>query len=463
MAAYGSPTAPNCPGGGGSTLAQNNISVAGEAHAKWDGVGASFKAESLAKSQAQCPTNNVSVIIQKNKAQNLMTIDNSMMIMNKNSLTSMTESVNQMIVNSITNTTSSSSQNVNVQQQINIKISGVKGNVTIDNLKQEASIDLSNAVNMELSAINNVRTDLASQVLDSFKSNTNADTMSQASADIATQIENQTSQSVVAHNTVEVDQTAQSDNLPVSTPTDILPADPSSNINQRQEVENDLVTSVIHNSPFSLTNDVSRVLENTIKNSVTQNFTHNTVTQLMQTINLSQQMNIDVSAVGGDVMIKNLSQVANVQLRQVLSAKMNIGSSIVNSVKNASGIQTDDEIGVKKHDTTGLSSKTGLRNASSYSSDVTTDSSYTQKMTTGCGGLGALAPILSILVCCCICSSVAPMLGSMLPQPGASVGTTEDSEASTESESPASPASPEAPADASSSESSEKTTGTAVG
>lgn len=460
MAAYGSPATPNCPGGGGMTLAQNNISVAGEAHINAGGAGTSMQAKSDAKSQAQCPTNNVSTIIQKNKASNLMTIDNSCMIMNKNSLTSMTESVNQMIVNSITNTTSSSSQNVNVQQQINIKIEGVRGNVTVDNIKQVASIDLSNAVNMELSAINNVRTDLASQVLDSFKSNTNADTMSQASADIATQIENQTSQSVVAHNTVEVDQTAQSDNLPVSTPTDIIPPDPSSNINQRQEVENDLVTSVIHNSPFSLTNDVSRVLQNTIKNAVTQNFTHNTVTQLMQTINLSQQMNIDVSAVGGDVMVSNLSQVANVQLRQVLSAKMNIGSAIVNSVKNASGIQTDDEIGVKKHDTTGLTSKTGLRNASSYSSDVTTDSSYTQKLTTGCGGLGALAPILSILVCCCICSSVAPMLGGMLPQPGASVGTTEDSEASTESAEAASPASAASPE---TSESSEKTTGTVVG
>lgn len=443
---------PNCPGGGGSSINQMNNSFSAETHASagLDGVkaGASMKGESNAKSGQTCPTVNDSSIIQKNNTKNLTSIDNSVMIMNKNNLTSMSESVNQMIVNSITNTSSSSSQNVNVAQSINIKVSGVKGNVIISDIAQTATIDLSNSINMELSAVNNVRTDLATQVLQQFESSTNADQMSQASSEISKSIENQTAQSVKEKNNLEQSQVASSEHLPASQPVELTPPDPKSNIKQRQEVENNLESSVFHSSPFSLTNDVSRTISNSIKNSVTQNFTHNTVTQLMQAINISQSMNIDVSSVGGDVVIKNLSQMANIQLRQVLSGKMDIGTAIVSTIKDSTGIKTDDEIAIKKTDITKVVDTLGLRNDNSFSSDVTTDVKNSQSITTG--GMGGLGELLGALACCCIlccccsiCICVAPMLGGMIPAP-ASEGTTEvSSEQSTSDDKPPTPISTE--------------------
>ena len=412
---------PNCPGGGGSNLNQMKSQVGGSVSAGWSGAQASFSASLDASSMSACPTNVTSTIIQKNKSSNLTQVDNSVMIMNKSTLTSMSESVNQMVVNSIRNTTTSSSQSVNVNQQLNIKLAGIKGNVVISNIGQEANIDLSNAVNMEMNAVDNVRTDLANQVLQQFSNNTNAEQMSQASNDITNQIENQTAQSITAQDTLKMETESTSATVPAGDPLQDMPANPKSNINMTQVTENDLSTALIHSAPFSLTNDITQVIKNSVQNSVTQNFSHNTVTQLMQAININQSMNIDVSSVGGNVTIDNLNQKANVQLRQVMSANMNIGSAIVNSVKDGVGIQTDTSNAVKKTDLTSAASTTGLRNTNSFTGDLTSDVSQSKKITTTNPvgfGLDGMGMIIALCVCCCCSVVLLPMLGGGLPSGG---------------------------------------------
>jgi hypothetical protein len=417
----GTPTQPACPGGGGTSTTSLHTGGSFNASVGWSGAQVSGEVHADADAGIHCPTNDISTIIVKNKSNNLTQIDNSVMMMNKSNLSSMSESVNQMVVNSITSTTTSSSQSVNINQQINIQVNGVKGNVTIDNMNQVATIDLSNSVNMEMNAIDNVRTDLANQVLEQFSNNTNADQMSQASANISNQIENQTAQAVTAKDSMDVDQSVSSATVPASQPTNVTPPDPKSNINSAQDIENSISSTLIHNSPFSLTNDITQSIANSVKNSVTQNFSHNTVTQLMQAINLNQSMNIDVQSVGGNVVISNLSQMANVQLRQVMSANMNIGSAIVNGVADGVGIKTDASTAVSKTDLTTAASTTGLRNSNSYTADLTSDTKLSQKMVTTSSldmGLGSMGMIIALCLCCCCSVVLLPMLGGGLPSGG---------------------------------------------
>jgi hypothetical protein len=465
MAAFMAPTAPQCPGGGGSTLATNSFSASAGAKAGWGGAEVSAQVSNNSTSGMTCPTNTENTTIQTNKAQNLTTIDNSVMIMNKNSLESISTSVNQMIVNSITNTTSSSSQNVNIQQKLNLKISGVKGNVTVDNINQTATIDLSNAINSDMSVINNVRTDLSNGIIQQFQNSTQAEQMSQASTDVENEIENMTASSVKQKNEINQEQTQQSD-IPIAAPPPLQAPNNNSNIKNRSETSNDLTTSLVVGSPFNLTNSVERTIRTNIENSVTQNFTQNTVTQLMQAINLSQEMNIDLSSIAGNVVVSNLSQVANVQLRQVLSQKMDIGTAIVNQIKNDTGIKTDDEVAVKKTDIASMKNANGLRNSNTFSSDQDQSVSQKTSVTSGYGSMGSMGSIVMSCVCCIILCVAAPMLGGMMPAPAEE----ETSEASTSSDEPpseaaASEASTEAPAspDAVATPASSEASGTSVG
>ena len=464
--AFQQPAPPQCPGGGGSTLSTMYSSVSAGTSIGGGGVNASVQASNNATSGMVCPTNTENTTIQTNKAQNLTTIDNSVVIMNKNSLESISTSVNQMIVNSITNTTSSSSQNVNIQQKLNLKISGVKGNVTVDNINQTATIDLSNAINSDMSVINNVRTDLANGIIQQFQNSTQAEQMSQASTDVENEIENMTASSVKQKNEINQEQTQQSD-IPIAAPPPLQAPNNNSNIKNRSETSNDLTTSLVVGSPFNLTNSVERTIRTNIENSVTQNFTQNTVTQLMQAINVSQEMNIDLSSIGGNVVISNLSQIANVQLRQVLSQKMDIGTAIVNQIKNDTGIKTDDEVAVKKTDIASMKNANGLRNSNTFSSDQDQTTSQKTSVTSGYGSMGSMGSIVMSCVCCVILCVAAPMLGGMMPAP-AEEGTSEEgtSEESTSSEAPATPESSAAPSpEAASPEasSSEQPTGTSVG
>jgi hypothetical protein len=441
-ASVANPTPRVCEGGGGQAINAASRKMAGVT----GGVGLGpFSLSSTAgydQSDAQasdvCPTNTTNDTTQKTTTKNLTTIDNSVVMMNKNSLTSMSESVNQMIVNSITNTTSSSSQNVNVTQNMKMTFKGIAGNLVISGVNQTATIDLSNAVNTDMTAINNVRTDLSTQIMEQFKSGVQGDLMTKASAEIAQQIQNQTAASVKQKNAIKVKDTQSSAVLPLSSPMPIIPPNNNSNIKNKQLIENDLFTSVTIGSPFSLTNDVSRAIKTSISNSVTQNFTHNTVTQLMQAINLVQNMDISAESIGGNVTVTNITQVANINLRQVLTQKMNIGVAIVNGMKNNSGIQTDDQIAIKKVDLTKVKSTTGTRNSSSFTSDQDQSVEYTRSVETGnsvtslgsSGSSGSSFSSIFSCICCVICCMVAPMLGGMLPQPEDS---TEEGEESTES------------------------------
>lgn len=431
---------PNCPGGGGS-----NVSSASSVTAvvvTIVGGGGYNSADS--KNSSSCPTNTENEIIQKNKTTNLTTIDNSVMMMNRSSLTSMSSSVNQMIVNSITNTTTSSSQSVNITQNMNISVTGGGGTLVIDNLKQVATIDLSNSVSTDLSAVNNVRTDLANQILQEFKSGTQADLMSQASTEIETQIENQTAQSVIQKNLIKSTDKQESAILPLATAAEPTIPNMNSNIKTKQLIENDLLTATTIGAPFSITNDIERTISTSISNSVTQNFTHNTVTQLMQAINLNQNMNIRVEDIAGNIVISNISQVANVQLRQVLSQKMDIGTAIVNGIQNGAGIVTDDNIAIKKSDINSIVNKNGVRNSSSFKSDQAQDITVDRTISTGGGSMpssqssGSSFSSIFSSIFCIICCIAAPMLGAMIPPPAESESyeSVNDSDASTSSNPP---------------------------
>ncbi len=449
------PTAPQCPGGGGSTLATNMFSASAGAKAGWSGAEVSAQVSNNTTSGMVCPTNAENTTIQTNKAQNLTTIDNSVMIMNRNSLESISTSVNQMIVNSITNTTSSSSQNVNIQQKLNLRISGVKGNVTVDNIEQSATIDLSNAINSDMSVINNVRTDLANGIIQQFQNSSQAEQMSQASADIENEIENMTASAVSQKNEIQQEQTQQS-SIPIAAPPPLQAPNNNANIKNRSETSNDLLTSMVVSSPFNLTNNVERTIRTNIENSVTQNFTQNTVTQLMQAINLSQEMNIDLSSIGGNVVVSNLKQVANVQLRQVLSQKMNIGNAIVNQIKNDTGIKTDDESAMKKTDINSMKNANGLRNTATFTADQEQTVAQKTSAISGFGmDFGPLGLCLCICCCCVILCVAGPMLGGMMPAPAEEETLEETSEETSEestssdapvSEAPATEESAEAPA-----------------
>jgi hypothetical protein len=462
--------APDCqPYGGGRSVNSSSSSTT----VVVTPIGGGGNNQTSSQSEQSCPNTILTDQTQINKTQNLNNIDNSVIMINKSNIKSIATSINQMVVNSITNTTSSSSQNVNIAQKLSINIEGVAKDVTVSNISQTATIDLSNAISTEMSAIDNVRTDLSNQIMQQFSNNISSDVMSKASNDIQNEIANQTAAAVKQRNDLKSDTKQDTLLFPGATPYPPPPENANANIITKQKTVNDLLVSTSISAPFSLTNDVSKTIETNIQNSVTQNFTRNTVTQLMQAINLSQDMSIKIKSVGGNVTVSNISQLANIQLRQVLDQKMNIGTAITNSMSASAGIQNDESVTLKKRDASSNINNNDLRNTSDSTSDQDQKSSSSLTMTTGFGGsLGSCNSCGSsffILCSCCICivlCMVGPMLGSMIPASGDSEASEEGtSEESTSSEAPATPESSEAaPAPASpEASSSEQPTGTSVG
>jgi hypothetical protein len=443
--------APNCqPYGGGRSVnsASSSTTVVGTP------IGGGGNTETSGQSEQSCPNTILTDQTQINRTQNLNNIDNSVIMINKSNIKSISTSINQMVVNSITNTTSSSSQNVNIAQKLSINIEGVAKDVTVSNISQTATIDLSNAISTEMSAIDNVRTDLSNQIMQQFSNNISSDVMSKASNDIQNEIANQTAAAVKQKNDLKSETKKETLLFPGATPYPPPPANANANIITKQKTVNDLLVSTTISAPFSLTNDVSKTIETNIQNSVTQNFTRNTVTQLMQAINLSQDMSIKIKSVGGNVTVSNISQLANIQLRQVLDQKMNIGTAITNSMSASAGIQNDESVTLKKRDESSNINRNDLRNTADSTSDQDQKSSSSLTMTTGFGGSTASCGSSFFIFCsCCICivlCMVGPMLGGMIPASGDSEASEEEtSEESTSSDAPASEASAtEAPAGA---------------
>ena len=75
-------------------------------------------------------------------------INGDTLIMSKNTLKAISESTNQMIVNSISSVESKASQNAEIEQTINITIRDVAGNVDASSIGNEANIDLQNLATM---------------------------------------------------------------------------------------------------------------------------------------------------------------------------------------------------------------------------------------------------------------------------------------------------------------------------
>lgn len=458
---FAEPCAISCPGGGGNCNNQNNSAFSGvqasfshsmQASASgsvgW-GLGsasASASSQTSASTGAQtgsnnvqnassCPPNVNQTSVTSNISNQLMSVDQSTLITNKSALSSLSSSVNQMVVNAMTSTSTSSSQNVSITQAMTININNVKGDVTVSNISQNATINCQNSVQMDLSAIDNVRTDLANNVLQQFAASSNTDSLNAAQASMESEMLANNAASNTLNQNNKVKQTQTTD-IPMAAPTTVIPPTPGANVNTNQTTTNSATSSTIINAPFTQSNDISRSIQSSVLNAVTQNFTHETVTQLVQAINVNQSLGINISNVGGNVTVSNISQNANVILVSTLTQNMNIGTAIINSVASSLGTKTDDTVAIKKASSTILKDSTKLRSTSSTTNSTVSEFSYEQSITQsflpGCGASGASSSSSLIL---CILFMIGPMLFKSLPMPGADTETESESDSSDSSNS----------------------------
>jgi len=394
-------------GGGGGLSAGQNINVA----------GSNTTQSTNAQNAASCPNNINQKLTTNNISNTLMSVNQSTMVMNQSSLSSISSAVNQMIVNSITTTTSSSQQNINISQSLAIRVSGVQGNVTISNIKQSVVIDCTNTVSMDLSAIDNVRADLANQILQQFATATNTTALDSAQTSILTELKNNNETSNKLYQTNSVRQ-VQAANVPVAVPLQPIPPTPGANVSTDQTSNSNATASTIITAPYTQSNNINRSIQSSILNSVTQNFTHETVTQLISAININQSLGIDVANVAGNVDIKNIEQTANVILVSTLNQHMSIGTAIVGSITSALGATTDDIQTIKKSNAVALSDTTNLRSTTSGSTDTSSTFSYEQSLTTSVvpmAGASGGSSISSFLLCALII--IMPLLSRALPSP----------------------------------------------
>jgi hypothetical protein len=142
-------------------------------------------------------------------------------------------------------------------------------------------------------------------------------------------------------------------------------------------------------APFLSKVDIDKTLVSIVNNSITQNFTKNTVNILAQTVIGEQTLTIDVSDVGGNCTIENIEQDFNITLRQTLSSQLNIGTD--NSVA-ASNVQD-------------LTSKIGntLRSAQTSTQVAVSDQKYEQTITNGTGVVASCITYSILCTICCLC------------------------------------------------------------
>jgi hypothetical protein len=256
------------------------------------GAGATAAAQGLmvsgnGKNTNTCPNNITNTQRTNNISKTLMSVDQSTLIMNQSSLSSISSVVNQTVVNSMKTTMSSSSQNVNITQTIIIAVNNTGGDVNITGVRNKADVNCSNTISMNLSAIDDVRTDLSNELLNQFASSANTDALDQCNAAIQKDMEaaNDVSNKLALDNRIAQNQAAQ---IPTAIPTQVIPPVPGANINNDQTTTNDATASTIITAPYTQSTNISRSIQSSILNSVTQNFTHETVTQLITAININQ-------------------------------------------------------------------------------------------------------------------------------------------------------------------------------
>jgi hypothetical protein len=393
------------------------------------------------------------------------TINKNVMLMTRNSLKAISESSNQMITNSLMTSKSSANQNVTLNQTINIKVSDVGGDVLISDLENSAQIDLTNIANISFSGFDDVKTDLATSVLQQFKTNTNQESMDTMSADIQTTIANQNNAAMASTLNNNIEQTKISE-IPSADPTQIIPTNDTANIKIKQATTNNIKDAQTLNGNY--TNEIStdKIMESHISNAVTQNFTKESLNQLSQIINNNQSLKIDVEGVGGNVIIKNLKNTANIVLRQTMTSKVDFGTAIVNSVQNSLGIVTDDTLTTKNVTALGLTSKFDLRNGNTSEAEMKSEMKYKQTISQGfgMGSCGSSFSSFSSCICCIICilSCGLGAASSMIPPVESGESSQESSEqGSSEPESAELPKSSEE--ESPGQESSEQGVGSSVG
>ena len=444
---------PQCPGGGGAnTCSASSATSAGMVAAPFVFAAAASNSSTAGETNA-CPPNynNKNVNIQNSK--NLTSIDQSSFVMNKSTLEALSESVNQMVVNSMTKTSTSSSQTVSLAQSMKFDIVGVADDVTISNISQSQTVDLSNACSMSLSSFDNVRTDLANQVLAEFTNNNNSEAITAANASVTANFENSAAAAFKERNqnTVKQETTYQ---IPTANPATIQPINTGGNVNNETHQETNLDTATIVSAGYTGITDISAVIKSHVSNSVTQNFSRDTVMQLSQAVTATQSIAINIKDVGGSVSLLNISQQQNMALRQVLTAQMNIGTSIVNSLSNSLGIKSDTTIINKRTSSVTSAVAAKMRNASTFSNTVDNAYEYTQKFTQDMGGCGSgssgssFSSLCSCCICCILISMVPALMGSLSPDTEESEPeesetpeeekSTPEEESTTEKESPAS-------------------------
>ncbi|NDB86179.1 MAG: hypothetical protein EB127_26305 [Alphaproteobacteria bacterium] len=283
-------------------------------------------------------------------------VDKNTILINKNTIKAMSESVNQMIVNSITSTKSTASQNVSISQKIVINVKDVAGSVEIGNVGIDSKIELNNIANMSFSAFDNVRTDLANDVLQQFKSNVNQESMGQMQADLEQSIANQNDAAIKTKRETKIEQ-EQKTQLPAANPTAIVPINNDANVDINQVNSTDITDASYLSANYTNELSTDRVMETHVMNAVTQNFTKESLTQLSQIINSNQEININVEGVGGNVSVKDIKLQSNIILRQTLTSSMNVGTAVINAVSNTLGAQTDDSAITKNTESVGLTNR----------------------------------------------------------------------------------------------------------
>jgi hypothetical protein len=364
-------------------------------------LSGSADSSSNQKAQTQCAPDYNSKQVNSNEVYNSTVIDQGVTLMTKNALTSIAEKTNQMIVNCITNTTSSATQRIDVAQNLTIKLKGCI-DVNISNIKQNANIQGFQMSSMTMTQIDEVRTDLATSILGQFQANIDDQNKQAISADLKSAMEAQSESNLEADVASSLEQSKTTD-VPSADPAELTAQNLSANTNLEQTNIQKTTTAVEISSPYTSSVEFSKTLLSIINNAVTQNFTKDTMNILIQEVKLVQNLDADAESIGGDCSVKDLEQNANVVLRQTLSAKMNIGTAIVNSIKDQLGMQTDDSVANKNVQETTQTTANDLRSGSTSKSSLKSVQEYIQTLTQHSDDFGSLGSLLSICCCCCCC------------------------------------------------------------
>jgi len=364
--------------------------------------GAGSYTDTSATDQATCnPTFN-NTQINNNVSENSTKIDMGVHIMTKNSIDSLCENTNQMVVNSISNTTTTTSQTVEINQSMNISVNGCAGNLDIEGVSQEATVDMAQIATMTMSAIDDVRTDLATAVLQQFSASSTAKNDQVMNDDLTTALAAQQSASLSQAAKGSVANTKVTTALPSVDPPAAQGQNLDANTNITQISNQHVSNAVDISAPYVSDVDFKKILKTVVNNSVTQNFTKNTVNILSQSVIGNQDMNINISNIGGNCVLKNISQKFNVTLRQTLTSKINIGTAIVNGITSALGTKTDDQVSNENVQKQSSATKNDLR-TDQASTQVASSEFSASSFVGDFGGFGSSGSSSSSCIICIIC------------------------------------------------------------